>query len=894
MIAANNTLGLDQIHFDIGGGGVQTIQPLATLPTIVGAVVIDGTAQSGYATSPLIELDGSLAGAGNGLAITGGGSTVRGLAINRFTGNGLALSTGDNNVIEGNHIGTGTGGAETYGNTGVGILVNNSANNQIGGDIATERNVIADNTAGGIEITGSGANGNLIQGNYIGTDSTGTLDRGNHGDGVRIHQGASGNTIGGTMFGTRNIISGNDDDGVQIADSTSTNNVVIGNYIGTNAVGDASLGNSGDGVVIQDAPYNTIGGAANDERNIISGNADGILVFGRNATGNVIAGNYIGLDAGGSVDLGNSGNGITITDQGDGSGSIGGALANTIGGSEFGAGNVISGNDANGMLLAVGANGNTIQGNHVGTNPAGTATIGNTLDGLRIESSGNTIGGLTAEEGNVIGGNLDDGLSILSGATGNVIRGNYVGTDSSGSLYLGNSNAGIRLADGSNNIIGGLVSGAGNTIAYNQGIGIVIELGVENSLRRNVIYDNDGLGIDLGNDGVTANDTGDADSGQNRLQNYPEISSATITASEIIINGILRSAANTPFEIDFYSNSVGDGSGHGEREVHLGSASVNTNDSGNASFSATLAGVSVAEGDYISATATDPYGNTSEFGLSVEATLSDPLIAESGTNPVIDGVIDDAWADMLEHNVRNVVSGEITDGDDLAAVWKSMWDTNSLYFLVDVTDEMLINDSGPGDPWSDDVIELFIDADFSNEGSYDGVNDFHFGFRWNDSTVYTGPNSVSDTTGITFAIVATTEGYRMEVAIPWTTLGVAPQSDDLIGMDVQIGDDDDGGGRDGKLAWYATADVSHHDPSAFVAALLGKGDIGTFWLSTIDGVTSPSGAPGSIPGPTERSFGSASQTDSSNLVPRTVRFRWPWIWMTLPTTAKRTSTPCST
>jgi len=845
IVAANNTLGLDQIHFDIGGGGVQTIQPLASLPTIIGAVVIDGTTQSGYATSPLIELDGSQAGAADGLTISGGGSTVRGLAVNRFNGNGLVLSTAGGNVIEGNHIGTGTGGAELYGNGGVGIVVNNSANNRIGGDTETARNVISDNTGGGIEITGSGATVNLIQGNYIGADSTGTLDRGNHGDGVRIHQGASDNTVGGTILGTRNVISGNDDDGVQIAGSTSTGNSVIGNYIGVNAAGDASLGNTGDGVVIQDAPYNTIGGAANDERNIISGNAGGgVLIFGSNATGNVIAGNYIGLDAAGSVDLGNSGNGITITDQGDGSGPIGGALVNTIGGSEFGAGNVISGNELNGVLLATGANSNVVQGNYVGTNPAATSTLGNTLDGLRIESSSNTIGGLTAQAGNVIGGNLDNGISIRAGSTGNAVRGNYVGTYASGSLNLGNADAGILLTDGSNNAIGGTESGAGNTVAFNQGIGISVELGAQNAIRRNVVYSNTGMGIDLGGDGVTTNDPTDADSGQNRLQNYPEISSATVTASEITINGMLRSAANTPFEIDFFSNSVDDGTGHGEGEVYLGSTSVVTNDSGNASFSASLAGVTVAEGDYVSAIATDPYGNTSEFSLSVGATLADPIIAETGTVPVVDGVVDTLWADIVERDVRNVVAGEITDSDDLAATWTSVWDTDNLYLLVDVTDDVLINDSGPGDPWSDDIVEIFIDADYSGEGTYDGVNDFHFGFRWNDATVYTGPNSVPDTTGITFAIVATAEGYRMEATIPWATLGAAPQSDDFVGMDVQIGDDDDGGARDGKLAWYATSDVSYHDPSAFTAALLGKSDIGTFWLSTASDVASPSGVPG--------------------------------------------------
>ncbi|MBC8876496.1 MAG: cadherin domain-containing protein [Planctomycetes bacterium] len=502
---------------------------------------------------------------------------------------------------------------------------------------------------------------------------------------------------------------------------------------------------------------------------------------------------------------------------------------------------VINRFDGDGIHLS-GAGGNVIEGNYVGTNVSGNAALPNGGDGIEITSANNTVGGLGVGSRNVIAGNGQNGIRINGpAASGNTVLGNSIGTDSSGSLDLGNTGAGIWIANGSGNTIGDIVSGAGNTVAYNQDAGVTVEQGSANEIRGNAIYDNSGVGIDLGADGVTANDASDGDTGANDLQNYPSLDLAIVSASEIVINGSINSTPDTTIEIDFYSSTVGDPSDYGEGEVHLGSESVTTDSSGNASFSVMFTGVTTSAGDTISATATDPSGSTSEFSRNVMAAWDDPTIPDAALLPVVDGDVDDIWSASSLHVIRNVTIGDVSGPVDLWGTWKSLWDPDNLYLLVDVTDDMLIDDTGPADPWMDDMVEVYIDADFSQQSTYDGVNDFHFGFRWNDTTVYTGPNSVPDTSGITFEMVATATGYRLEAAIPWATLGVFPESGDAIGMDVQIADDDDGGARDGKLAWYATSEIAYQNPTAFAEVIVSSARNGSLWLSTGGDVTTPSG-----------------------------------------------------
>jgi hypothetical protein len=178
--------------------------------------------------------------------------------------------------------------------------------------------------------------------------------------------------------------------------------------------------------------------------------------------------------------------------------------------------------------------------------------------------------------------------------------------------------------------------------------------------------------------------------------------------------------------------------------------------------------------------------------------------------------------------INNVTVGARTA--DFQAQWKAMYDADNLYLLVEVNDEVLINDSGDG--WyMDDVVEVFIDADNSSGGAYDGINDFQFGFRWDDDVIRIGNNSVNNSSGIVYAHYATAVGYNLEVAFPWSLLGVSASSVDYLGFDVAVDDDDNGGDRECAVASIFTADDAWHNPSVFgnvplVATVGVKGNAG--------------------------------------------------------------------
>src|SRR2546427_2672254 len=206
ILDANARPGPDVIAFSIGSGA-QTISPLSPLPFVTDPVIVDGTTQPGFADSPLMELNGGLvSGGGNGLSILAGSSTVRGLAINSFVdGCGILLSDGAANLVEGNYIGTDVTGATRKPN-GTGICVSLSDNNKIGGITPQARNLISGNSGHGLIL--SNANENLICGNRVGTDRDGLRALGNSLSGITLLDGSS-NSIGGTVAGARNLISGN-------------------------------------------------------------------------------------------------------------------------------------------------------------------------------------------------------------------------------------------------------------------------------------------------------------------------------------------------------------------------------------------------------------------------------------------------------------------------------------------------------------------------------------------------------------------------------------------------------------------------------------------------------------------------------------------------------------
>ena len=303
---ATGTVGLDAIAFNLGAGTPTISVTGPNLPFITEPVDIDG----GTGGATRVELDGTAAGVGStGLTIQAGGSTVRSLVINRFGGNGIALMTGGGNAVENCYIGTDAAGTADLGNALDGVLIQTSNGNTIGGTVANTGNVISGNNSRGIEISAA-ATGNTVRGNYIGTNAAGTSDLGNALDGVLIF--GANNTVGGISAADRNIISGNDSNGVRLDGGVATGNTVEGNYIGTDVNGTADLGNTLDGVLIFAASSNTVGGTISGARNVISGNNNwGVRIVGA-ASNNSIQGNYIGTNASGTAARGNSFDGVAI------------------------------------------------------------------------------------------------------------------------------------------------------------------------------------------------------------------------------------------------------------------------------------------------------------------------------------------------------------------------------------------------------------------------------------------------------------------------------------------------------------------------------------------------------------------------------------------------------
>ncbi|MGH4000499.1 MAG: CSLREA domain-containing protein, partial [Pseudonocardiaceae bacterium] len=349
--AAANSGGPDAIEFDIPGSGVQTISPASALPIITEPVTIDGYSQTGSAPATattdavlLIELDGTNAGFEGfaaGLRIGAGGSTVRGLAVNRFNSGGISLDGLDGNGISGNYIGTDASGALDRGNSNFGVRAENgSAGNTIGGATAAARNVISGNSGPNVEITNPGTYNNIVAGNYVGTDASGTQALGNGAEGVVVRDRAASTRIGtdANGAGEGNVVSGNGQDGIEIA---GPNSVISGNLVGVDRTGTVDLGNGRAGIqVFTDGADTTIGGTTAAARNVISGNSGEGITFNGGIRG-VVWGNLIGTDVTGAADLGNDEAGIVIvSDPGV-----------TVGGTASGAPNTIAFNGQDGVQV---------------------------------------------------------------------------------------------------------------------------------------------------------------------------------------------------------------------------------------------------------------------------------------------------------------------------------------------------------------------------------------------------------------------------------------------------------------------------------------------------------------------------------------------------------------
>jgi hypothetical protein len=407
------------------------------------------------------------------------------------------------------------------------------------------------------------------------------------------------------------------------------------------------------------------------------------------SSNNVITGNYIGVDPTGA--LTGRGNSVGVYIQ---SGSN-----NRIGGTTVAERNVISGNRVDGIQID-GTTANIVQGNYIGLNAAGAGAIPNTNQGIAIfgSATNNVIGGTAAGAGNVISGNGGIGITIsVAGSTGNRVEGNFIGTDAAGTGALANQR-GIDIGAGAaNNTIGGTAAGAGNRIAFNsdEGVVLVAAAGTGNLISSNQIYSNTGLGIDLSYDGLTANDSTDADVGANNLQNFPVLSAAmTNGAGSANFAGALTSTASTAYRIEFFASAAADPGGYGEGQRYLGFANVTTDAAGKAVIGVTLA-TSVTAGEFVSATATDPSNNTSEFSAVVVAVSSLVVTTTSdvadGTTTSVANLIANPGADGRISLREAIVATNATAGADTVRFGIPLTDPNHLYYRNDAIAGSLTN-----------------------------------------------------------------------------------------------------------------------------------------------------------------------------------------------------------
>ena len=338
--------------------------------------------------------------------------------------------------------------------------------------------------------------------------------------------------------------------------------------------------------------------------------------------------NFIGTNVAGTAALGNTGGGIFMQQD---------AENNTIGGPSDSQRNLISGNGGSQIGLSsfsagIGPSGNIIQNNYIGTDVTGMFSLdaGSAFAALQVSGSNDT-----QILDNLISGNTSYGI-YLSGDTtrpssNNIIQGNWIGVDSTGTGALGNGGPGypygISVISSQNDTIGGTGAGEGNIIAhsYSSGIGISTYNGATSqniAIQRNRIFGNGGLGIDLGGDGATANDVDDVDTGDNNLQNFPILANANLVGNDLQLNLSLDSNplhTAYPVIVDVYladtEEEVGEfqpSSTNGQGDSHLANLQLTEPTTQPLEIiNATLQGVSA--GGYLVATATDANGNTSEF-----------------------------------------------------------------------------------------------------------------------------------------------------------------------------------------------------------------------------------------------------------------------------------------
>jgi hypothetical protein len=754
ILDANASPGADAVHFAIPGepAAVHTLRPLSPLPAVTGPTTLDATTQPGYAGSPLIELDGSAAGAEvDGVTVLVRPSVIRGLAVNRFSRHGVVVRQTDGSrderthpftLLERCHIGTNPAGTAARPNGGAGVLVDGP-----GTAIAATRtgweNVISGNTLAGIRVVGGDPRGYpayfsvVIGGNRIGTNAAGDAPLGNGEEGVLVESPGMRVAITPHVAPARgsNVISGNGASGVRVVGPAGSDNYRFPNHvrvdstlIGTDGSGARAIPNGQspdaawrDGITV------TGGGSFDIGSNTISGNhGNGVALLGDPDGGMTVSatGNRIGTDAAGTAALGNGGHGF---------------LAGRVNALEL-LSNHVSANGGSGVVVRDTFNLSrytriqaTLSGNRIGTNKAGTIPMGNAGNGIElinaanvtvggpnplvsrviypyevgfprvippgtvqnlisangghglyVASSGtaarpsniriinNLIGSAISEQatfgnggsgvylagvvgatvggthtvappgpftgthavGNVISGNAGDGITIASLGT-TPSRQNIVERNTIGRLprapegRFGNAGWGIAIVNSSDNRVGGPAAAVQNSIAYNGRGGVLVRsdgaAANQNRLSANSIFANQGPAIDLQpGAGATPNDHRDLDEGANHLQNYPTITGVERAGETTNVRFRLQ-VPSRGFRVELFASSSPDATAHGEGERFLGAAVVTTGPAGDVTGTISVPSSAIPPRSWLTVTATDTFGNTSEFSPAVSAATARPV-----------------------------------------------------------------------------------------------------------------------------------------------------------------------------------------------------------------------------------------------------------------------------
>jgi hypothetical protein len=607
---------------------------VADAGTIIGNRI--GTDTSG--TFPTPNATGVTLPAGSTARVGGTAPAEQNLISGNTNGPGVNLYSGGA-TVQGNRIGTNASGTAPLPNQD-GIAVRNTAADAlIGGNGTGQGNLISGNGRHGIAgLASTTVSGLKIEGNTIGLNLAGTSAVPNQDDGINLGADHSNVGIGGTVTGAGNRISGNGGDGIE---SHGTDVAIMQNTIGLTTEGLTAVPNGSAGVRLLYGSSNAVvGGSTAAHRNVITGNRDRGIVIGNGSQATTVQGNYLGLAADGASTV-NWTNGSTPVSGNAREGVLIAEATNAkVGGTAPGEANVISANSGSGIAFTGGVSQSAVvEGNRIGTDATGQLARGNEQGGILLAGSANArIGGTTAAARNVISGNDGPGLDVQTGVAGAQVHGNLIGVAADGATPLGNTGPGVFIRQiGTAFTLGGTAAGTGNVIRHNAGDGV--QVGPNASVRQNAILGNTiadngaasatALGIDLVDDGVTANDPGDLDAGENDLQNFPVLTGASTDGAQTTVTGTIDTTPGRTMRIEAFSSTSCDPSGHGQGETFLGAAEV-TAGAGATPFTATVAATDTSR--VVTMTATDLTTNeTSEFSAC------QPVVVAPPPPPIING-----------------------------------------------------------------------------------------------------------------------------------------------------------------------------------------------------------------------------------------------------------------